>query len=175
MDYISDDKIKTKLDNIKQQIKQVKYPPNYYSDFTFYSSESFNCYAYAMQFKMAASRISSFPWYYPGFLSNSVPAGKYYNRDSLLNGFINDCNFLGISCEETDIESDLEDNSYKIAIYIGLTKAIYFPDPDFHFIRQNDDLSWSEKVCWQERDINMLPNLTKEHYELVKVMKISRF
>jgi hypothetical protein len=175
MDCISDDKIKTKLYNIKQEIEQIKFPPNYYSDLDFYikNRDAFNCYAYAMQFRMIASRIGNFPWYCPGFLSNSIPAGEYYNKDSLLNGFINDCKFLGISCEETDINCDLENNSYKIAIFIEPTKAIYFPNPDYHFIRQNDDLNWSEKECWEGK-VNLLTNPTHKYYQLVKVMKISK-
>lgn len=164
---------KSNLYILKNEIAKADFPPSFESDLLFYNSnlKKFNCYAYVMQFKIP-SFFSDDNFYMPGFLSDSVPNTLPYNQKTLINCFILDCKWLGLSCEESSIESNLKNiNSYKVGIYLsgGSFRKI-------HFSRQNKDLRWSEKIGWSEYDeINILEDPRySEDYELIKVMEISK-
>ena len=62
---------------------------------------------------------------------------KYYDKSLVSNLFISDMNYLNIGVYKTDLKTKTSENQMKIALYV--TKF------DFHFVRQNDDKSWSYK------------------------------
>ena len=59
-----------------------------------------------------------------------------------MDGFYKDCDILGIEHIPSNLDEEINTDSYKIAIMIerkiGMLK-------DFHFIRQNKNGIWSEK------------------------------
>ena len=167
------------LKSLKQDILKAKYPPAYHIDQRFYDeSFGFNCYAYAMQFKTGYIKDSEAYPYNPGYISQELnPMKLKYNRNNLINNFLDDCQVLGIQCQSTSFSDDVNSDEYKIAILLG--EDTYY-GPDFHFVRQNGDLMWSEmKYCCGPVVKTIIENESDfymhfDQYSLVDLVKVKK-
>lgn len=151
---------------LRENIINATYPPNFSSDYTFYSkSPHFNCYAYAMQFRELGFD------YEPGFVTTVVP--ERYNIDSLVRAFYEDCKALLLSYNPCSIDEPNNKDEYKVGIMIE-KYGHHSSNRDFHFIRENVDGSWSEKAGYLGfvRTVENIKGHSK--YDLVEVVKIKR-
>ena len=166
------------LYDMKQKLLEKRFPPSFNDDFEFYKNETenrkdeiaFNCYAYSMQFDLLFSQndIIKYKLYRPGFLSSSfIPS---FGNETLVRAVMDDCDFLGLSYEEVSIDSRPNDNSYKIIIF----KQPRINTPDFHFARQNEDLSWSHKKGWGSIPTIVSNPLESSDYSYLTTINISK-
>ena len=100
----------------------------------------FNCYAYAMRINMSFSEFDDFE-ILPGFISRDRVNIIYNSTDEILQYFKEDCEALGLNAIPTKMEDKLNSNEYKVAIYTNESFGV-------HFIRQDSNGKWSEKVGW---------------------------
>jgi hypothetical protein len=139
-------------------IKNALFPPEWdASNDSCYTLDpyNYNCYAYALQLRIPLIAYEDIN-YQPGFLTNATPCNKVYDQQSLLTGFLSDCEFLGLKAEETETDSPLMKSAYKIMV------CHYDPAiQDFHFVRQNKDGNWSHIESWGEK-----PTLVSAQSEL---------
>lgn len=139
-----------------------------------------NCYAYALG--LQCSKISAIflnlyeykeieKFYYnTGFTLTSEERAKLFpirrtiaqDIELMMMDFKN----LGIKSYESDINAKVEHDGYKIAIYE------YFND--YHFVRQNFDGSWSHKLGYSNKfvQIDNPPKEILHKYSYVKTIEI---
>ena len=93
-----------------------------------------NCYAYAMR-NLELNRDEKIQ---PGDLSNTprIPKNKY-NCENFRHNIKNDYPLM----YDTNFEDNCACNYYKIALFIDDKN----PDKDYHFYRQDEDMTWSHK------------------------------
>lgn len=159
------------LNDFKKNIAQNSFPPQYIKDCNSYNNilnpiiKGFNCYAYAMQFKIPLE--ITFPNYQPGFLANAIPK-NFYDKAAIITSFIADCECLGLYCLPTTINENISGiEAYKIGIFLK--------HDDFHFIRQNENLSWSDKISWSGHvGLTSITCIENKGFQLVSIMKLSR-
>lgn len=138
---------KTKLFKIlRQNIKDAKFPPNYKSDFADFAGFGPNCLAYALQLKTDYDKLQDLDpnMYYPYEVFFLSSKGVESETD-LVEAFFLVCKLLNIKCSYSSIEEDLIDGEYKIAIMKSTYRKIFTDEYDYHFIRENDDKTWSQK------------------------------
>lgn len=127
--------------------------PNYNGDFEFYNCNKFNnCYAYALQLRLELRK--KWPHFTPGFLSDTLPKNDWYDLDTLIYCIQRDCETIGIDVTRSDLEEILLPNQYRVK----LINHFYGTSKDYHFFRENDDRSWSEKGGWGIRVNHIDPN-----------------
>lgn len=141
------------LKSFREDIKNNFSLPNFDKDIRFYdksirrNGKGFNCYAYALQLIKPIRKNDDLDFYCPGFLTD-YPL-SFLTKEELLFLFNADLEALGIDYQETDIREPLKDNAYKIITLIEKEKHSEkygrSREPGFHFIRQNDDATWSHK------------------------------
>lgn len=115
------------------------YPPKFNIDYSIFR----NCYAHALN---CSFEDREFSLYSPGAIcatfygSDTFFEADYFFRPDLLVKLVKrDCAVLSINACSCNFGDKIDENSYKIAL------AYSKKDNDFHFIRQNNDGSWSEK------------------------------
>ena len=182
MHRLSNKKKKAIIKSITDDLNIITYPPDYDGDYSFYMQKRrefcFNCYAYAMQFKFDASDLvylyETYP-YNPGVLGGiknyELPKDSY----SLIEYFLQDCKVLGIDVDFSTLAEKTYDDEYKIAILLSTDVIPTIGAPNYHYIRQNVDLSWSEMACFEGVVRHTEP--AKEDFktlEIVKVKKLTR-
>ena len=169
------------LMSLKHSLKSATYPPIYYSDYKFYNtnSENFglNCYAYAMQFKYNFKALrKKYPKieliYEPGFLSIDG-ARDTGNPDLLIHYFTEDCKILGLECIRSSVNDSISNNEYKIAVFLSMNPCYFTSVKDFHFIRQNADLSWSEMTGYCG-EVQQKEYPRSSRYDLVEIFKVKK-
>lgn len=162
---------------LKEKMKSVPIPPNFERDLEFYSKKNpdpeykfgFNCYAYAMRFPIEYSLSERYfhAYYRPGFLTTrslEIP-----DPQTLIELFNADCDALGLRHEPARLDDPVEPDSYKIEIFYSRAEN------DFHFLRQNDDGSWSSKRSWEKiPHIEKYPELDILSYIPIEVQRISK-
>ena len=91
---------------------------------------------------------------------------NYSNLPSFqLDALYNDLDALNIEYYDTEIDAKNTHGGYKITFYLAVD--------DFHFMRQNRDGSWSEKIGYTDefyKNNDALPHYKK--YELQKTLEI---
>ena len=108
-----------------------------------------NCYYYALDLKRPKIFQDTYNEIFYEFFSNqigsigNVSLPTYFTEQDLLKALDADLEALGIISYESSIDKKPEHGGYKIAIYIR-DKTDY-SKPDYHFIRQNEDGTLSEK------------------------------
>lgn len=182
MEELTNKKRKVIVKDIIKSLQFASYPPDYNEDYLFYMQKrrdfAFNCYAYAMQFRFDAHDLvylhQSYP-YNPGVLSgikNYRLPKDYY---TLMEYFLQDCRILGIDIDFTTMDEKSDDDSYKVAILLADEINPVTQVPNYHFIRQNSDLSWSEMECFTGEVFHTEPEKYKfKTLEIVKVKKLTR-
>ena len=108
-----------------------------------------NCYYYALDLKKPKIFQDTYNEIFYELFSNqlgsigNISLPRHFTEEDLLKALYADLDALGIQSYESSIDKKPEHGGYKIAVYIR-DKSDY-SRPDFHFIRQNKDGSWSEK------------------------------
>lgn len=157
------------LEYVKLAIKLGTNHPIFNGD---YNNIVGNCYTYALDLYGAYEFFSS-PDINVGFANGYNTEFKDINE--LLERFYFDCEILGISVFNSSIERENTHGGYKIAIYFG--KRIKYGDVDFHFLRENSDGTWSERIGY-DGVVRLYDGLPKESierefsYKLIKVVEI---
>lgn len=133
-----------KPETFRENHSLASFPPIFNKDEGIYidNPDGFNCYAYAMQFTIPVERSQGY--YRPGFLSGKAPKG-IYTENTLIPGFLGDCEYLRLKVEETTIDSPIMKLSCKIVLWHNECSF-----NTFHFVRQNEDGRWSEVAAWGE-------------------------
>lgn len=167
------------LSKLKSDLERASFPPSYDGDFDFYdSSFGFNCYAYAMQFKTSYEDLQNIhpDMLYPynlGYISRGIPIFSY-DSDNVLRYFLDDCNILGLDVRSSTLYDENLPDEYKIAILINKFRSISTGEKDYHFLRQNDDYTWSEMkgLCGP---VGLVSSpLNYRCHDLVEVVKIRK-
>lgn len=157
------------LEYIKLAIKLGTNRPTFNKN---YNNIIGNCYTYALDL-YGAYDYFSLPDIDVGFASGYNTEVKDVN--GLLERFYHDCEILGINVFNSSVESENTHGGYKIAIYFG--KRIKYGDVDFHFLRENSDGTWSERIGY-DGVVELYDGLPKESierefsYKLIKVVEI---
>ena len=163
--------------NIKKSLMDAKYPASYNYDFNRFLQFGFNCYSYAMQLRSDYEYLQDlhdemeYP-YNPGYISGLKP--NCYTANNLSQAVADDCKSLGIQIENSNLEEVTSYDEYKIAIYLNPILNHMTRQRDYHFLRQNDDLTWSHMngVCGE---ISRYPIYKRiGMHELVDIAKIKR-
>ena len=142
----------------KQSIPPV-FNPNEWKD------KKFNCYAYALQLNM---NIDSWKLGI-GFTTGRQYESEKYTEDFVLEQFLIDCENLNLNCSKIQIDDEIEEDEYKIALYV-------WKNWSYHLKRQDSDGNWSEKRGWHN-DISRVKKedlLNDELFKLIGIFKISK-
>jgi len=128
---------------IKKAIDNQSIPPHYNpSEWT---GKNFNCYAYALRacfdFNEKIKKKGVFPR--PSFISSVQRDVFKITKKHTLEYLKKDCEALGLQLFPAELDEQIDDNEYKIAVYV---KTGY----DYHFARQDSDGNWSEKNGWDD-------------------------
>lgn len=179
MKKLSNKQRKNIISSIVCDLETVDYPPEYLSDYLFYMKKkrefALNCYAYAMQFKFDAHDLVYLHETYPynpgviGGIKNYKLPKDYY---TLMEYFLRDCRALGIDVDFSTLAEKTCDDEYKIAILLGTEINPITGVPNYHFVRQNSDLTWSDIQCFQGNVCHARVN--KSGYKTLEIVKVKR-
>ena len=103
-----------------------------------------NCYAYALGLDIPQSKINRYA-YTPGIISKSniyLPSCDEFIYEDLINNIYLDLKALGIDFREIEPNEEIEENEWKIAIFIARSYGKIF---DYHFLREHNDGTWYHK------------------------------
>lgn len=133
---------------IKMPLTEIRGSIQIYPE-TWTNMKETNCYAYALGLDIKESNICERA-YQPGTISETVNLRQYesFSYEMLISGIENDLDFLGINYREVEPEEKVELNEWKIALMI---KKYCDGLDNFHFIRQDMNDAWSNKVGYQYR------------------------
>jgi len=157
----------------RTKILTASFPPNYGSDYELFTKlrDSTNCYAYALQLPVPLDRET--PNYDPGFLCGIRIYQDHYQeyQKNIIKGLLGDCEILGINIKQIGKNTKLSNNAYRIAL--GYVWNNYHWQ--FHFLRENIDGTWSEKIGWKQ-DVNNEFALeeTTDHFRSLSYYSLSR-
>ena len=152
-------------DCVRKLIHSQPFPPIYNPEEWSSNPKDFNCYAYALQVNnISLEKLD------PGFTIGLTMKKREITAESVLRNFFIDCENLNLSVSETTVDEEIDEKSYKIAIYVinGFT---------FHFIRQDSNGGWSQKGGWLNpiTIVNEEDVLNKDRlYKLIGIFKISK-
>lgn len=126
----------------RRRIDEVKKLVHQKSDTTLYKNTNVrnntNCYSYAI-----GSTFSYLPLYRIGAICEKKPIDQeYFTIEEIKELLYEDLKVLELQIEESSEEEQINDNQYKIALFVKIyaDNVIH----DFHFLRyENGD--WSEK------------------------------
>lgn len=153
------------INQVKEIVGKQPIPPHYNLDE--WTGKSFNCYAYAMRICMD---LDDYDDIIPGFISRGKANDYCDTKECILKYFKEDCEALGLQLFPTDLEEKINENEYKIAVYVNTGY-------DFHFARQNSNGIWSEKDGWRG-PIQVLKTddvtKTEDRYEFIGMFKVSK-
>lgn len=162
------------LSFLKEEIKMGTNYPNYEKDREFYYLG--NCYTYALGLRSISSFIEQYKYFkiddlFPfncGFMHEICKA--FQSKEELLERFYQDCEALGILVYETGINTPISYGGYKIALFVS---CFHNKFNDFHFVRQNEDGSWSHKLGYfNEPQLIEFSEQLNGHYEFLKTFEI---
>lgn len=130
----------------KRLIDKVKEMVHQKPDIEMYNTtivrDNTNCYSYAIG--------STYPYlqlYRIGAICDKKPIEQeYFSIEEIKKLLFEDFKILGLKIEKSSVEEQIEENQYKIALYV----KIYADDKihDFHFLRY-ENRKWSEKYRTQ--------------------------
>lgn len=129
-----------------------------------------NCYGYALGINLPECIYKKYLSVESDGISHNLgfASGKSFpiTAQEKLENLFSDFEILNIKWFETDIESENKHGGYKIAFYCDNWR-------DFHFIRQNKDGSWSEKIGHTSEIIQTdNPRPLGQNYKLIKTLEI---
>lgn len=152
------------INRVKEVVGNQPIPPNYNPDE--WKGKKFNCYAYAMRICMDLDAYNIIP----GFISRGKANDYRDTKEYTLKYFKEDCKALELQLFPTDLEEEINENEYKIAVYVN-------PDYDFHFARQDSNGEWSEKNGWRNPIKTLKPEdvtETEDGYEFIGMFRVSK-
>lgn len=108
-----------------------------------------NCYAYALGLDVPQLEIKKYA-YEPGIISNTntyiySTTLRYFEYCEFIENIYADLDFLGISYRELDPSDDINQNEWKIALFIAWKNYKNQLVEDFHFLRQRNNGIWYHK------------------------------
>ena len=128
--------LKMSLDDIRNSINLEK--DNWLNRYTT------NCYSYALGLDIPSSKICEYA-YDPGSIGNSKhPLLIPFSYNELIDNIILDLNALRIDHSFINPEDNIDEDEWKIAIYIPKIYSLNNLD-DFHFTREKKDGLWYHK------------------------------
>lgn len=152
------------INQVKEVVGNQPIPPHYNPKE--WKGKKFNCYAYAMRMCMNLDGYAIIP----GFISRGNTNDYRDTKEYTLDYFKEDCEALGLKLFPTNLEEKINENEYKIAVYV---KSGW----DFHFARQDSNGEWSEKNGWRG-PIQVLKtgDVTKNEggYEFIGMFRVSK-
>ena len=125
-----------KIALIRESIHKNNYPLEYES--ISYCNSS-NCYSYAIGSSYVESRYEDEYIYNLGCMSNHYPAKTMKEAEE---AFLADMKVLGILVRKSNFEEPVLDQEWKVAFFY---EDCFIDSYDFHFARQNADMSWSHQ------------------------------
>ena len=175
------------LTYLKEALLLNENKPDFYRDNFYYNvKDIFNCYAYAMGFKLPKEYISKYNGknrnrgedtvkFKPGFTCKET---RHYNSSTeLIEHFCLDCDSLELPIKKSNIYDKNRTDGYRVALYCNYICDEIF---DFHFVRQNKDLSWSHKTGYidEPKKINITSFLKTDkalpEYKLVGCYEVCK-
>ena len=138
-----------------------------------------NCYYYALNLrepKMFQDIYTEI--FYEGFYNRlgeigGKPLPRRFTEKEILEGLYADLDALKIRSYESGLNKENNNGGYKIALYMRDKDVIGIPD--FHFIRQNSDGTWSEKNGYNDgiHVVSDPHNLTSHsNYEYIQTLEL---
>lgn len=125
-----------KISLIRESIQKNNYPLEYQSiDYW----DSSNCYSYAIGSTYFEDRYEENYIYNLGYISNHYPAK---NMKEAEYAFLADMEVLGIQVRKSDFNEPVHGQEWKVAFFY---EDCFIDSYDFHFARQNADMSWSHQ------------------------------
>lgn len=159
-----------KIQLVKKKVRTIKYPLVYEPKKWRFIHAGGYAYALDLDINDPKERIL-----FPGYISNSILSHhrkSVFNENELLRRIKQDLKFLDIYYRQND--SVIWDDEYRIAIYYKYSYSINLFE--YRILRQDEDLSWSEKLSWKgnvrqikERGCEP-PDLFDEGFNLLEVM-----
>ena len=105
-----------------------------------------NCYAYAFRWHYFLRNGGNN--YMPGFLSHTLPSIHYYTWDQLRACTISDVRLTGLNIHEVGEYDEISSDAYRVGLSYGKYLSEGKDQCIFHYWRENEDGSLSEKPCW---------------------------
>lgn len=112
--------------------------------------ETTNCYAYALGLDINENDICEYA-YQPGSISSKVANliihFNYFLYSVLIKNIEKDFETLGISYKEIEPDDEIQDDEWKIALFVEFYDKYFMDDliSDFHFLRANSNGVWTHK------------------------------
>ena len=127
-----------------------------------------NCYCYALGFRCPSIFAKHFNEKCLIFFPYNIGLmhSFFTNHKTYVGDLESDLDTLGVKYFETDYDMPNEHGGYKISLYES--------SDDFHFIRQNEDGTWSHKLGFSDL-VERIDNPSKylfDEYECIKTLEI---
>lgn len=132
---MTETKKRRRIDRVKEMVHQKPDAEAYNTTIT---RENTNCYSYAI-----GSTCSYLQLYRIGAICGKKPiTQQYFSIEEIRDLLLEDFKVLNLKIEESSEEEIVEENQYKIALFV----KIYADNKihDFHFLRYENGI-WSEK------------------------------
>lgn len=168
--YMNDiDLLKMYREFLKDYIRICKSNPSYDKDSKWKLYREGNCYCYSLMIPTPEVFISNYRCKSGYDFSHDIGfiSGKEYSDDIdvCYDNLRSDLDFLGINYYDSDIDSSNKHDGYKIAFYKSID--------DFHFLRQNNDGTWSHKKGYDQIIERINPEDTLfDDFKLIKTLEI---
>ncbi len=156
------------INQVKEAVDKQPIPPIYNPDE--WKGIYFNCYAYAMRMLVDFWEYNYNHIVGPGIISGCIKEPYQFEKENVLQYFKKDCKALGLKVLSTNLEEQISEDEYKIAVYV-------WEGRDYHFARQDSNGIWSEKNCWRGPiETIELEDITKnkDGYEFIGIFKVSK-
>lgn len=125
------------INRARNTIHKQSIPPVYNPEE--WKGKKFNCYAYALQMNMHIESMKLGI----GFTTGILYGREKYTVQFVLEQFLIDCENLKLNCTQIQIDDEIDENEYKVALYV-------WENFSYHLKRQDIDGNWSEKRGWLE-------------------------
>ena len=127
-------------------LKQVHEEPLYDKYIPTAISQNLNCYSHAL-----GATYPNLQSYRIGAICEKKPLDQeYFSIDEIKELLFLDCEKLQLKIEESSLEEELLPNQYKIQLYVKIWGNAQIGD--YHFLRCDDNVTWTEK--WRGRNMN---------------------
>lgn len=156
------------INQVKEVVDSQPIPPHYNPDE--WKENWFNCYAYAMRMLVDFWEYNYNNMIRPGIISGCIKEPYQFEKENILQCFKKDCKALGLKVLPTNLEEQISENEYKIAVYV-------WEGRDYHFARQDSNGEWSEKNgCRKPIEVLKTDDVTKNEngYQFIGMFKVSK-
>lgn len=119
-----------------------------------------NCYAYALGLDIRERKIVK-DAYKPGAMSGyekAIKKNQLFIREDLIKAIFMDMDLLGIQIKQINLTDNIDDDAWKIALFITRYSKYSKNLDDFHFLREVSNNMWYHKVGFDSRPTNLDDN-----------------